>query len=166
MKIAFTGPESSGKTSVSKEVAKRLQAEWFPEYAREYLLQRKGEYNFEDIETIALRQEEIRKGHVKPGLKLYDTEGIVLQIWSEFKYQRCAESIIDLVKSQDYTFYFLCSPKDIPWEEDPLRENPFQREELFDIYLKKIEELGLPFFVLEGTLDERIAKAIEIIQTL
>lgn len=161
MRIAFTGPESSGKTSLSKEVAHRLNAQWFPEYAREYLLERNGEYNFEDIEKIGIKQEQSRLKSAAEGIKIYDTEGIVLYIWSVFKYGKCAHSIEKAMKSQTYDHYFLCSPEGIPWEDDPLRESPHQRGELFELYLKQLNELNMTFTILTGSFEERVKKALE-----
>lgn len=166
MKITFTGPESSGKSTVSKAVADHFDAQWFPEHAREYLLKKNGKYEFGHIEQIAINQEMIRNAEEKSGLKIYDTENIVLYIWSTFKYKKCAESIITLMENQLFTHYFLCSPKGIPWEEDPLRESPNQREELFELYLKELKKQNVDFTILEGDFEERKEKAILIIEEI
>ena len=41
------------------------------------------------------------------------------------KFNKCEKWILDT--KDNYTYYLLCRP-DIPWEPDPLRENPFDRE--------------------------------------
>ncbi len=166
MKIAFTGPESSGKTSISQAVATKLDAQWFPEYAREYLIERENQYDFEDIAKIALLQEENRTARSKEGLKIYDTEGLVLFVWSVFKYQKCSPEVENILYNQSFEHYFICSPKGVPWEYDPLREHPSQREELMEAYLHKMDEMQLPYTILEGTLKERTDLAVEIIRKL
>ena len=155
MKITFTGPESSGKTSISKAIAEHFDAQWFPEHARAYLIGRDGKYELHHIEQIALNQDMIRQAEEKRGMKIYDTENTVLYIWSTFKYQKCAESVISLMENQRFSHYFLCSPEGIPWEEDPLRENPNQREELFDLYLTELKKQNVDFTILEGDFEER-----------
>ena len=40
---------------------------------------------------------------------------------------------------------------DLPWEPDPLREHPTQRQELFELYLKRLREMDVPFAIIEGT---------------
>lgn len=166
MKFVFTGPESSGKTSISKAVAENFEAQWFPEFAREYLTKRQGSYDFDDIAKIGIKQEETRRLKEKAGIKIYDTEAIVLYIWSTFKYGKCSEKVEALMENQQFEHYFLCNPKDIPWEEDPLREHPQQREELFELYLSQLEKLKVDFTILEGPLENRVEKAMNIIEEI
>lgn len=166
MKIAFTGPESSGKTSLSKAIAQYFDAQWFAEYARAYLIERDGKYVFDDIEKIGAAQEKMRQENNQSGIKIYDTEAIVLYIWSIFKYQKYAPKIKHLMENQNFDHYFLCSPKDIPWEEDPLREHPNQREELFDLYLKELKKQKVNFTILEGDFEKRMQQAIAVISAI
>jgi nicotinamide riboside kinase len=53
----------------------------------------------------------------------------------------------------------LCDYK-IPWEADPLRENPDNRDELFELYVKKIEEYELRYSLVEGEPQERLQQAL------
>ena len=164
MKFAFTGPESSGKTTLSKAIAEKIQANYYPEFSREYLNKRNGTYTKKDLDEIALGQFEFINQIDKKN-QVYDTEMLVIQIWSEFKYHSCSELILNLVQQQQIDHYFLCSP-DIPYEEDPLRECPEQRDELFDIYLNKLTTYNVPFSIIKGTPSERIEKTLEIILNL
>ncbi len=164
MKFAFTGPESSGKTTLSKAIAEKIQANYYPEFSREYLNNRNGTYTKKDLDKIALGQFEFINQIDKKN-QVYDTEMLVIQIWSEFKYHSCSELILNLVQQQQIDHYFLCSP-DIPYEEDPLRECPEQRDELFDIYLNKLKTYKVPFSIIKGTPSERIEKTLEIILNL
>ena len=164
MKFAFTGPESSGKTTLSKAIAEKIQANYYPEFSREYLNKRNGTYTKKDLDKIALGQFEFINQIDKKN-QVYDTEMLVIQIWSEFKYHSCSELILNLVRQQQIDHYFLCSP-DIPYEEDPLRECPEHRDELFDIYLNKLKTCKVPFSIIKGTPSERIEKTLEIILNL
>ncbi len=167
IKIALTGPESTGKTTLAKSLAKLFQVEWYPEYAREYLQERKGKYDESDLLKIALGQEKIRSNiSTHDQIQIFDTENTVIKVWSSFKYGRISEKIIELQNSQRFNHYFLCSPDDIEWEDDPLREHPQQRKELFAIYLKELENLKVSFTILKGSAESRLEQAAEIIEEL
>ena len=54
--ITVVGAESSGKTILAMHLAKELNCQWVPEFAREYLEQLGREYTEKDLEIIAGRQ--------------------------------------------------------------------------------------------------------------
>ena len=58
-------------------------------------------------------------------------------MWCEYKYKKHDPFIIDKFKNNLSDLYLICIKK-IPWEFDPQRENPNNKTELFNIYLKKI----------------------------
>ena len=95
-------------------------------------------------------------------IQICDTEMLVLKIWSEFKYNKVSLFITKSFAEQQFTHYFLCRP-DIPWEEDPLREHPEQREELFELYLQELTDNQLPFTIIEGNLEHRLQQCLQII---
>ena len=154
MKIAFIGPESSGKTTLSEILAHKYVAELIPEYSRIYLDQIQTNYVFEDLEFIA-------KGHFNSiinskenKLVIIDTDLISMQVWSEYKYRKCCDFIKDNILTQQIDIYFLCKP-DFPWMEDNLRENPNDRDELFDFFIQVLNEYKIDYKIVEGTLTNR-----------
>ena len=162
LKIAFTGPESSGKTTLSKKIAEILNGEWHEEYAREYLTNLNRSYNQKDLIEIALKQNE-KRVNCNSRFQIYDTEMLVIKIWNDFKFKKENQQINDLLNQQKIDHYFLCKP-DIPYEDDPLRENPDNRDELFEIYLKALNQKELPFTIIQGTPMQRIEKVLEILK--
>lgn len=160
IKIAFTGPESSGKTTLSEWLSIHLSCGMIKEYAREYLSYDKA-YTMYDINCMA--EEQFKRNNSSNEKVVLDTEMLVMKIWCEEKYHKCSESILLLLEKQEIDCYFLCKP-DIPWEADPLRENSLDRDRLFDKYEQNLKELGFPYHVISGTLDERQNKIIETLQ--
>jgi nicotinamide riboside kinase len=149
LRIAFTGPESSGKTTLAAWLSSFLELPFIEEYARTYLADQ-IEYKQEDLDFMAKKQAELWP---KLGL-IADTEMHVFQIWSAVKYAEVSPLISELLNTQQFDHYFLCAP-DIPWEADPLRENPLNREMLFDLYLEQLEKYGRNFTILTGNLENR-----------
>src|SRR6478736_2379319 len=55
-KVVIIGPESTGKSTLSEQLATHFKTVWCAEYAREYLLKNGTDYNFDDLLTIAKGQ--------------------------------------------------------------------------------------------------------------
>lgn len=144
--IVFTGPESSGKTTCANKITQQYQLPLVAEYAREYLAMNGSSYTLEDIKNIAARQIEMEtKAHSSHPLIICDTDLITLDIWALEKFGVSLQ-ISDTLHASKH--YFLCYP-DIPWEPDPLRENPEDRNRLFDVYHSYLQKINAAFTVLQ-----------------
>ena len=146
LKIIITGPESSGKTTLCKALSKHFSISFAKEFARYYINSLDREYIIDDLLTIAKGQLECEFNS-----QLLDTDLITIKIWSEYKYGRCDKWILDQIEKQkkEKRFYLLCKP-DIPWQPDKQRENPSDREAIFEIYKEELEYLGHKYFIVEG----------------
>jgi NadR type nicotinamide-nucleotide adenylyltransferase len=166
LKIAITGPESTGKSQLAEELAEYYNTVFVPEYARGYIDRLNRPYNLEDILEIAKGQirEEERRIQQATRLLFCDTELIVTKIWGEVKYGICDPWILEKIEENKYDLFLLCNI-DLPWEEDPQREHPHMREKLFSLYLDELTERGFPFKVVSGTGKERLMNAIGFVET-
>ena len=165
-RVSITGPESTGKSELSRKLASEFNTLWVPEYAREYLLKLERDYEQKDLPIIGrgqLREEEQRAAAAKR-LLFCDTDMIVLKIWSLFKYGVCDEWILSQVQEHKYDLYLLCDI-DLPWEDDPLREHPGRRQELFNLYIRELDDLKVPYHVISGKGEKRLKSAAVAIKT-
>lgn len=165
-RILILGPESTGKSTLAKDLSESFEEPWVPEYVREYMLNLDREYVFEDLSTIAKGQLVSEDEQYKYAKKFLfcDTDLRVIHIWSEFKFGKTAPWILAEIDRRAYDFIFLCGI-DIKWEPDPLREHPEpnSRQELFDRYLDLVKNSEIPFQVLHGSRAERLGEAIHIL---
>ena len=163
-KIAITGPESTGKSYITENLAKSYNTHWVPEYAREYLNSIKREYNYDDILKIAEGQikheEEITQD--ANGIIFCDTELLVTKIWSEYKYGKCHPWILKQLETCRYDLIILCDV-DLPWEYDPLREHPEKRTYFLDLFIKELETRNWNYRLLSGLHPQRLENAIKIV---
>mgnify|MGYP003331950275 FL=1 len=150
MRIAFTGPECSGKTTLSKWLAGYLGVPYIAEYAREYLSPNQP-YFQADLHQIA--QAQFTRNHEFQQC-VCDTEMTVCRIWEAVVFNSTSALLDHLVNSENYGLVFLCSP-DIPWISDPLRENPHDRAALFVRYKEDLEKRKIDYWVVEGSISER-----------
>jgi len=163
-KIAITGPESTGKSILSEQLAQHYKTVWVKEFARYYIDNLRRPYRKEDILIIAKGQIRAEKMKSAEAVKFLfcDTELIVTKIWSEVKYGSCDPWILKKIDQNIYDLFLLCNI-DIPWMDDPQREHPEMREHLFDLYYQELTRRNLPFFVISGTGNDRLKNAITVI---
>jgi len=130
-------------------------------------MQSAGKYNYDDLLKIARGQ--VRSEHaVEPlaeRILFSDTELLVIKIWSEVKFGKCHPWIEEHLRKQTYDLYLLMNI-DLPWEFDPLRENPENREFLFELYKSKLETLGVNYRIISGVGEERFQQAKSVIDQL
>lgn len=164
--IVITGSESSGKTTLFKELKSLTGFSFLPEFSRIYINQINRPYDYNDILEIAKFYEKELEIASKNELSIIsDTDLLTLLIWCEYKYDKCHSFIKESLTKNPPDFYLLCSPN-IPWEFDSQRENPNNRVELFNIYLKKIMELGIDFEIIEGNRSKRLIQTKNILQNI
>ncbi len=137
MTILITGPESSGKTTLARNVAWALDGYFVAEAARDYLNERAGEYTLTDLPIIWAKQQEAEAAAraTSASFILCDTGPEVIRVWAEVKFGTCPAEILRATSHSAYDLILLCTP-DLPWVPDPLRETPApeQRQHLFERY--------------------------------
>ena len=157
--VAVVGPESTGKTTLAKSLAESWSVPWVEEAARAYLDER-GDYQESDLLEIARTQWLLEQAGVdeagRRGLSLVlDTDLLVIKIWSEYRYGRCHPWILEHLAQAPGRLYLLTGTE-VPWEPDPLRENPMDRNDIYQLYRRALVELQRPFLELTGTTEMRI----------
>ncbi|QOI96581.1 MAG: ATP-binding protein [Flammeovirgaceae bacterium] len=166
-RVALVGPECTGKTALSKALARHYQTVWVPEFARTYIEGLTRPYHQGDLFVIAQAQLQSEENLAKQANRVLicDTNLIVIKVWSEFKYGACDNRITQWLTNQYYHHHFL-TDIDVPWEADPQREHPDKREYFLEVYRKELLKLNVPFTKLSGTLKERLHTATMIIDSL
>jgi NadR type nicotinamide-nucleotide adenylyltransferase len=166
-KVAIIGPECTGKSELSAFIADYYKTTWVPEYARGYIDHLVRPYNESDLLTIAHGQMRLEDEWPKDAsnLLICDTNLYVIKVWSEFKYGHCHAEILRAIDTRKYDLYLL-TYVDIPWQDDPQREHPNQREELYQRYLKDMQAQPVPFVEIKGERELRKAAAIQAINNI
>lgn len=167
MRIAFTGPESSGKTTFSKWLSNQLKDSLYvSEYAREYLEERQIARASElDFKEIAHNQCARFNLSSKNGHDIFDTDIFVLRVWNEEVFKLKLPEL-EMLPSYAMDIHFLCFP-DVEWEEDPLRSASDQgeRERLYHLFRLELTSNNIFFVELKGTQKEKENSILSSIET-
>ena len=156
-KVGIIGPESSGKSTLARYLAKRYHGLLIPEYARDYVEQ-KGttEVSFDELCAIAKHQIEELENLSSHSLILsftqpvfFDTELIVTKVWFDYAFGRVPEWLNENIHRFPMDVYLLTYP-DIAWVPDPARSNGSDaiRKELFDRYEAEVQALDIPYYII------------------
>ena len=167
IRIAITGPESTGKSTLAKQLAEHYKTIWVPEFARSYIDQLYRQYEQSDLKEIAKRQ-------ISQGERLienantylfFDSELTVIKIWSAYKYGSVDPYILSEYDKESYDLYLLLDI-DLPWEKDPQREHPGKRAYFFNRFEKELVAKRVDFRIIRGNDNRRFLNAIEVIDNL
>lgn len=180
-KIVIIGPESTGKSTLCRQLAAHFNTLWCPEYAREYLLKHGTNYTYDDLLTIAKGQVALEEEFVvrvegresevqSPGsgaLLFLDTNMYVMQVWCEFVFDKCHKYILEQIASRKYDLYLLCAT-DLPWVKDELREYPDleSRERLYKMYKDLLVNQETPWVEIRGTESDRFRSALSALSDM
>ena len=172
IKIVLFGPESTGKTTLARQLAAYYQTKWVPEYMREYL-QKKWDNEqktceTEDLFPIAIGQMELENELAKKvdSVLICDTNLLEIKVYSEVYYDgKCNPSIEKYALQNIYDMYFL-TYIDVPWEKDDLRDKPNDREFMFNAFKTALNRNNRPYIELRGSRSERFKIAVKHIDNL
>ncbi len=172
LRIVLYGPESSGKTTLAKALAKQFQTTWVPEFARNYLQekwdQKKEVCSLEDLIIIAKGQINHENYLIEDANKFLfcDTNVLITKAWSETHFNGyCAPEIQYWVDTFKYDHYFL-TDIDVPWQADDLRDRPNNRKQMLDYFENILKNKKESYTLLKGNLNLRLEKAKVILETL
>lgn len=168
IRIAVTGPESTGKTTLAQQLAERFSGQYIPEFAREYIEKLPQHYTYQDVEAIA--QTQIEQFHAtklsSEKLFIFDTWLIITKVWFKWVFGKTPDWLEDKIHNCPIDLYLLCQP-DLPWEADTVRENGGEnRLKLYDEYRNELSNYGFKFVEIGGRGEIRIQAAIAAINKI
>lgn len=165
------GPESTGKTTLAKQLADHFQTVWAPEFAREYLQEKWNSSQRicepEDLLPIAIGQVKLENDSLLTANKYLfcDTNLMVTKVFSEMYYNCCDPALDKAASKHRYDLFFL-TDIDVPWTKDDLRDKPSDRKNTFDTFKRALIENKKPFVIISGTSEQRFHKALQILSDL
>ena len=172
LKVVLFGPESTGKTTLSEQLASHYNSICVPEYAREYLQQKwnneRKTCEPQDLLPIAIGQikSENKLAKKTDSVLICDTDLLETKVYSESYYSNSCDPILEKYAVENkYDLYFL-TYIDTPWEADDLRDKPNERLQMFKAFQDALVKYKKPHVLLKGDKEKRLNTAVEYIDKL
>ncbi len=172
VKVVLFGPESTGKTTLSRHLARHYNTVWAPEYAREYLQKKwnneRKTCEADDLIPIAIGQMKLENKLAKKADKVLicDTDLLETKVYSEEFYGGFVDEKLDNAANKNTYDLYLLTYIDTPFEEDDLRDRPELRLEMFNAFESALKKHNRPYILLKGDKEIRLKKAIKAIDKI
>ncbi|TRX24012.1 DUF4301 family protein [Flavobacterium franklandianum] len=171
LKIALFGSESTGKTTLGKQLADHFKTAWVPEFAPDYLQKKWNNTaqicDVNDMLPIAYGQMQLENDNLSIANKFLfcDTNLMVTKVFSEVYYNYCDPSLEKSAKKHEYDLFFL-TEIDVPCEKVDLRDKPEVRKTVFEAFKQTLIDNNKPFVMLSGGEEVCLKTAIAILEDL
>ena len=172
VKVVLFGPESTGKTTLSKHLARHYNTVWAPEFAREYLQKKwnneRKTCEANDLLPIAIGQMKLENKLATKADKVLicDTDLLESKVYSQKFYGGFVDDLLDKAANENQYDLYLLTYIDTPWEADDLRDRPEQRLEMFKAFENALIENNKNYILLKGNKEIRLKKAIKAIDKI
>jgi nicotinamide riboside kinase len=169
LRVVVTGSESTGKTTLARELADHFGVLWVPEQSRVYAERVNRPLGADDVSPIASAQiaaedaalvDAQRRGH---RLLFLDSDLLSTVVYARHYYRACPQWIEAETRARAADLY-LVAAIDLPWVPDGIRDRPIHRDELNREFRGALVEFQLTSCPVAGVGSQRLTSALECIE--
>ncbi len=178
--VAILGAESTGKTTLCRDLAAHFDCPWVPEYMRTYLQAKWDDKQltctWDDLLPIAcgqvalenkcaaesaqaLRDKQSASNIPQKNYLFCDTCVFELMVYSHWYYGDCPEALKKAALMHRYDLILL-TEVDTPWVADDLRDSPHQREEMTTYFERHLQRHNKRFRYIGGSEEQRVQQVV------
>jgi NadR type nicotinamide-nucleotide adenylyltransferase len=169
VRVALTGSECTGKTTLAARLAARFATVWVPESARRVAEEKGDPLGYEDVTVIARAHIALADAAAVDlrarAILFLDADLLSTVVYSRHYYGDCPQWIVDAARERLADLYLLHHP-DVPWFPDPARDRGDRRAEMHALFRAALERMGARFADVRGDWaerEERAAAAVGIV---
>ncbi len=166
-RVCVFGPESTGKSTLARDLAARFRTVHVSEFARGLLDPKGGRCDYEDIPLIARGQAAAEDAMARQANRVLvcDTDLLTTTIWSDVLFGKCPEEVRREAERRRYDLTLLCDV-DVPWVQDGQRYLPNERAAFFERCRAALESRGRRTVRIGGPWGARLEQAARAVEAL
>lgn len=166
IKVVLTGGESSGKTELARHLSEHFGAPVAAEFVRDFAARRGGKLDFKDHGPIARGQMGLEDAAIAKATEIVflDTDLVSTVVYCEHYFGRSPEWIAQEARARAADLYLLLKP-DTPWVADGVRDRGERRQEMHELFRRKLDDLGLNYVEIGGDRATRFREAVLAVET-
>ncbi|MFT3746051.1 MAG: AAA family ATPase [Pyrinomonadaceae bacterium] len=175
-RVVLIGAESTGKTTLAKQLADHYRTHWVAEYGREHWEQKITGLSIDDLRVSWIREEfvhiageqqrrENELARTANRVLICDTNAFATGTWYE-RYEGKRDEEVDAIGRLDKADLYLLAAPDVPFVQDGVRDGEHIRDWMHERFKEQLSAGDVPFVKLTGTYAERKQRAISEIDRL
>ncbi|WP_433040518.1 AAA family ATPase [Dactylosporangium sp. CS-033363] len=162
-RICLIGAESTGKTTLARDLARKFGTVWVPERLRTL----SPGFGPADLALAAHGQRAAEEALARrASVALFcDTDLLAVRLWSERLFGSAPDWLVEASNQQTPHLYLLCAP-DVAYVGDEQRNTPAERRAFHEACERELNRLGREYVLLDGDFDRRFDRAVEAVRDL
>lgn len=166
LRIVLTGSESTGKTTLARDLAAHFGTRWVPEQSRSYAERVRRELKADDVGPIASEQITAEDAALAEAIRrrdrwlFLDTDLLSTVVYARHYYGSCPAWIEAEAHARRGDLYLLADV-DLPWQPDAVRDRPRARDQLHAEFRSALSEFKAESCEVRGIGDVRLQAAID-----
>ena len=164
LRIVIVGAESTGTTTLSRDLAEALKAPWVPEIGRYYtesILTSTKDWCDDDFYRIGKLQQAYEAEIAKrsDGVVVCDTNAVATELWQR-RYMGRTTAEMKRIAARDKADLYIITGDEIPFVQDGIRDGEHLRHRMHRWFIAHIKKTGVPYIVVSGNQEERLIAAL------
>ncbi|MES2709674.1 MAG: AAA family ATPase [Verrucomicrobiota bacterium] len=169
-RIVIVGAESTGTTTLARDLAAHFQTVWVPEFGREYSLrkQQRSDPVWRTEEFLEIAREQTRRENEAAReanrVLICDTNAFATCLWHRRYMNFDSAPLTEFAQSGRADLYLLTGDG-IPFVQDGLRDGEFIRHTMHQWFVEGLSAQKIPWLLITGTPEERLATAAAAVRS-
>ncbi|MEY4613144.1 MAG: hypothetical protein RL179_1117 [Planctomycetota bacterium] len=166
LRVVMAGAESTGKTTLSRDLARVYETNWVPEFGRSYSERKIREGTNDDWATsdfIKIAHEQCRlenaAARIANRVLICDTDAFATAIWHRRYMKDRSPEVETIAMSHRCPDLVILTDIATPFEQDGVRDGELIRGWMHDVFIEELVKSKRRFIKVKGTPQERLQQA-------